>query len=370
MAPSELDLPPESAAPTSRSRRLRMALFLSVPVCLVLGGIYMWLTGGRYISTENAYVKRDMVSVSADVSGKVTAVGVKENQRVQAGQVLFTIDDEPYRIKLAEAEAELANERLKVEQMRASYREHQAAVVNAQQNVRYQQTEFERRRKLRVSGYAAEADYDKAFRALESARQSLATEQQGLQSALAALGGHPDVNIERHPQVLQAKAKRDSAQLNLARTAVRAPITGTISQSNKIIPGHYMIAGAPALSLVQRENSWVEANFKETDLTHMVVGQSATIHFDVFPGREFKARVLSIGAATGSEFSLLPPQNASGNWVKVVQRIPVRLHVEDQNADDILQAGLSAKVTVDTGYSRFSDATAAPRAADSDKLKN
>lgn len=367
MAPSEQDLSSKSALDDRKSRRLRMALFLSVPVLLVLAGGYLWLTGGRFVSTENAYVKRDKVSVSADVSGKVIEVDVRENDRVRPGQVLFRIDDEPFRIALAEAEAELANERLKVEQLRASYGEHLADVANARQNVAFQQTEFERRRKLRASGFASPADYDRALHALDNAKQNLATEEQTLQSALAALGGNPNISVEHHPQVMQAMAKRDQARLNLERTAVKAPIAGIVSQSDKIIPGQYMIAGAPAFSIVQREGAWVEANFKETDLTHMAVGQKATISFDAFPGRKFEARVQSIGAATGSEFSLLPPQNANGNWVKVVQRVAVRLHVEDPNAEDYLQAGLSAKVTVDTGYSRFSSEPVETALADGPK---
>ncbi len=336
-----------------RKSMFRLVLFFSVPFLLIVGGLYIWATGGRYVTTENAYVKRDKVSVSTDVAGRIKSVDVKENQRVTAGQVLFEIDDADFIIAVSEAEGELAAARLDVEQLRASYKEHLAAVQSAREDLEYQKTEFGRRKKLRESGYAAEADYDRARHAMQVAEQKLATEQQAANSVLASLGGKADIKTEDHPKVRQMAAKRDQAKLNLDRTTVRAPIDGIVSQASRLLPGQYMIIGAPAMSVVETTASWVEANFKETDLTYMVVGQKAKITFDALPGRTFEATVGSIGAATGAEFAILPPQNATGNWVKVVQRIPVRLIITDPNAADSLQAGLSAHVSVDTEHQRL-----------------
>ncbi len=334
------------------SRRMKhLILLFFVPALMLGAGIYYWIEGMRYVSTDNAYVKRDKVSVSADIAGRIIEVAVDENQVVRPGDLLFRLDDAPFRLELEKAEAELANARLTVEQMRATYRERLADLAAAEQEVDYQQREFVRQEKLRASGFAAQAAYDKARYALTAAEQRRATERQAVQSALAALGHDPAIETDRHPLVMEAIAKRDRARLNLGYTEVRAPVGGIVSRSERLQPGQYAIIGAPMVSIVHNQSVWVEANFKETDITNMVPGQIADVTFDAFPGQSYKARIDGIGAATGAEFSLLPPQNATGNWVKIVQRVPVRLKLVDPTLAAHLQAGLSADVTVDTGRS-------------------
>lgn len=339
----------DSGRPKRRWRRL--ALMLALPVLLVLGGAYLWLAGGRYISTENAYVQQDMVAVASDVPGRIISVETGENDKVEAGEVLFRIDPEPYRVALRQAEAAIASARLQVDQLRADYREAVADREAAQENVTFQRRIFERQKTLAKGGYAAEARFDEARHELDAAEQSLAGAIQSDASALAALGGNPDIPTDEHPSVLEAQARRDKAALDLEHTVVRAPDSGIVSQSDRLQAGQFLPVGTPVLSLVKTQDSWVEANFKETDLTYMAVGQPATVELDAYPGRTIRATIASIGAGTGSEFSLLPAQNATGNWVKVVQRVPVRLKLET-GGEVPLRAGLSAAVEVDTGHVR------------------
>lgn len=338
---------------TGRPKRRwpRLALMLSLPLLLALGGGFVWLTGGRYVSTENAYVQQDMVTVAPDVAGRISAVDAHENEAVEAGQVLFRIDPDPYRLALRQAEAAIASARLRVDQLRADYHEAIADRDAAEENVAYQRRNFERQSTLAKGGYAAQARFDEARHELQAAEQRLAGSIQAVASALAALGGDPDIGTDDHPQVLEAVAHRDKAALDLDHTVVHAPAAGVVSQTDRLQAGQFLPVGTPVLSLVKTGESWVEANFKETDLTYMQVGQKAEIELDAYPGRKIEATVASIGAGTGSEFSLLPAQNATGNWVKVVQRVPVRLRLPAPDGVP-LRAGLSASVEVDTGHTR------------------
>ena len=334
-----------------RRSGLRLLLMLVVPLALVIGAGYFYITGGRYISTDDAYVQADMVAISADVGGRVTAVAVHDNEPVKTGQLLFQLDDRPYRIALEKAQAQLASARLQVDGLRASYRQKQADLKAAQDTVAYQEREFARQQQLLAQHITAQSKFDQTRHDLDAARQQLAAAQQQIASTLAALGGNPDIATDQHPLVQQAQSQVDQAQLDLSHTTIRAPADGIVTKVNKLPVGQYLTAATPAFSLVAND-AWIEANFKETELTHMRVGQTATVDVDTYPDHTFKARIESIGAGTGSEFSVLPPQNATGNWVKVVQRIPVRLKIEDPDPNRPLRAGMSVTVEVDTGYRR------------------
>ncbi|AWK85254.1 HlyD family secretion protein [Azospirillum thermophilum] len=355
--PSDRKSDPAARAAARRPRWRRLLLMAVLPVAVAVGGGYVWVTGGRYVSTDNAYVQQDKVTVSPDVAGRVVEVAVHENQTVSRGQLLFRIDEEPFRLALQQADAAVASARLKVDQLRAAHGEALANQRAAEETVDYQQREFQRQQDLLKTGVAARAKYDEVRHDLQSAQQALNSARQSVISARAALGGDPDIPTDRHPSVLEAIARRDQARRDLEHTVVRAPADGTISQTDRLLVGQYMPVGTPAVSLVESGVSWVEANFKETDLTHMKPGQTATIAIDAYPDRRLTARVESIGAGTGSEFSVLPAQNATGNWVKVVQRVPVRLRIEqsgDPSRSDAvaLRTGLSADVEIDTHYTR------------------
>jgi membrane fusion protein, multidrug efflux system len=332
-----------------RRKWLRYVLMISVPLLLVLGAGYWWVTSGRYAETDDAYVQADMVQVSADVAGRVVKVEVGDNQPVKTGQVMFRLDDSNYRIALDHAQAMLAAARLQVEGYRATYREKLSDLKAAQDTLAYQQTEFDRQQRLFGEHLSSQATLDAAHHTLDVARQQVASVQQQIANTLAALGGNPDIRTEDHPLVQQAQAQVDQAKLDLSHTVIAAPLDGVVTKVDKLPIGEYLNAATPAFSLVANQN-WIEANFKETDLTHMRPGQKATVDIDTYPDHAFTCTVQSIGAGTGSEFSVLPPQNATGNWVKVVQRIPVRLVCDDLDPDRPFRAGMSADVEVDTGW--------------------
>ncbi|RUM95493.1 HlyD family secretion protein [Pseudaminobacter arsenicus] len=341
------------APPVIRKRRLgRVALMVAVPLALVVGGGYFWVTGGRYQETENANLRQAKVSIASEAAGRIVAVDVADNARVKAGDVLFSVDPEPYRIALAQADAALAAARLNVEQLRAAYSQALAQERVAVSQIDYVKAQFERSTELADRGISAKASLDEARRDLAKAEDEHAAAVQGVASALAALGGDPEIQTDKHPSVLAALATRDKAAYELARTTVHAPADGVVSQASSFKIGQFVGAGTPLFSLVETGDTWVEANFKETQLTHMKPGQEAEITLDTYPGRPLKATVEAIGAGTGAEFSLLPAQNATGNWVKVTQRIPVRLKIDTEALPLALSTGMSATVSVDTGVSR------------------
>ena len=341
---------PAAAAPVSqepRPGRRRFAIMAIVPALLLAVGAYFWLTGGRYASTDNAYVQQDRVTITADVSGRIIEVDARENDKVAVGDALFRIDPEPYRIALAGAEAALATARLQVEQLRAAYEQAIAEETASRDDVAFRQKSFDRQQGLLGKGVASQANFDSAENDLHAAQQALSQATQRREAALAALGGDASIETDRHPMVLAALAQSDKARLDLANTDVKAPSAGVIAQSDRLQVGQYVTAATPVLALVATGHSWVEANFKETDLTRMQAGEPATITIDAYPDRTLTGTVESIGAGTGSEFSLLPPQNATGNWVKVVQRVPVRIGFTEPVDDMPLRSGLSASVSVD-----------------------
>jgi len=328
---------------------IRFPLMLAVPVVLVLTAGYWYLTGARYVSTDDAYVQADKVMVSADVAGRVVSVEVRNNQQVTAGQILFRLDDRPFRIALERAQAQLATARLQVEALRANYRQKLADLKGADDMAAFQQREYERQQQLVSSHITPQSKFDEARHNLDAARQQLAGTQQQIANIVANLGGDPDIETEKHPTVMQAQAQVDQAELDLSHTIVYAPSNGVVSKVDQLPVGNYLPAAAPAFSLVTTDRAWVEANFKETELTHMLPGQEAKVKIDTYPDHTCTGKVDSISAGAGSEFSVLPAQNASGNWVKVVQRFPVRLNI-DCGEGRPLRAGMSADVVVDTKY--------------------
>jgi membrane fusion protein (multidrug efflux system) len=333
-------------APAPAKRRWgRLALMLSVPLLIAAVAGYFWLTGGRYVSTDNAYVQQDMVSISPDVSGRIVSVSVRENQRVKAGDVLFQIDPQPYRIALDQADAALATARVQVSTMATDTGSAAADIESARADIALAQGTYDRQAALMKRGFTTRANYLNSQHALQQAKVQLQNAQAEAAEAKAKLQTGAAVPGE-NPQIAAARAQLDQALLNLKRTEVRAPASGTVSQADRLQVGNQIVSGLPALSIVVGDQTWVEANFKETQLNKVRVGQPAEIEIDAYSGLKLKGHVRSFGAGTGSEFSVLPAQNANGNWVKVTQRVPVRIAIDEESPRPLL-AGLSADVTVD-----------------------
>ncbi len=328
------------------TKRLRLIAMISVPLLIVGGGVTYWIMQQGKVSTENAYVKQDKVSISAEVGGPISEAYVKENQHVEAGQILFRIDPNPFELKIQQANASLANAQVNVTALSHDTALSGADISAAQENIAFAQANFARQQALWGRGFTTKADYDAAHHAVEQARASLRTalaNQNEARARLATGEAVPGVN----PQIAVAKAQRATAELDLKRTVVRAPASGIVAEANRLQKGQLIVSGLPVVTLVKSDDSYVEANFKETDLKDMRVGQRAEIRLDAYPDTPLKGHVTSIGAGTGSEFSVLPAQNATGNWVKVTQRVPVRIAIEG-NGPRKLIAGLSANVTVFT----------------------
>jgi membrane fusion protein, multidrug efflux system len=332
----------------TRLQSLRWPLMIIAPLVVIAAAVYFYITGGRYQSTDDAYTRAATVSISSNVPGRVIEVDVRDNELIQKGATLFKLDDAPFRIAVDDAMARLASTRLQVESLKSTYKQRQVELRAARDTQGFAQTQFDRQSRLVQSGISSRTQFDQASHALDAARQEVANVQQQIGVALANLGGNPDIAPDKHPLVQEAQAALDRAQLNLSYTVIKAPIDGVVTRVEQLQVGDYIAASAPVFALVATGDTWIEANFKEVQLAHMQPGQSATIRIDRIPGKRFSAKVVSLSPGTGSQFSLLPPENATGNWVKVVQRVPVRLHITDPDAAVLLQAGLSADVKVDT----------------------
>ena len=330
---------------------LRTVLLVLVPLAAVAIGVYLYAESGRYVTTENAYIKSNVIAISSDVSGRVEWVGVEDNALVRRGQILFRLDQRPFRIVLDRSEAELALVRTDIEHLRADYHEAVAQVAEEEENVKFLARQLSRQRKLKDLKLGSEQAYDLAAHDLSLARQRVRTLRQRVHRALQSLEGSPDIPIEEHAQYLRARAARDQAAIALADTLIEAPVDGIVSNM-KLQAGEYVEAGGAVFSLVEHGTVWIEANLKETQLTHVLEGQSASITVDAYPDVEWHATVDAIAPATGAEFSVLPPQNATGNWVKVVQRIPVLLDVEQPPEGNPLRAGMTVTVSIDTERER------------------
>jgi membrane fusion protein (multidrug efflux system) len=342
---------------TQRRLRQRMVLMVVIPVAvLVIGGV-LYLLGGGSVETDNAYVKADMVPVSAEVYGKVQEVFVAENQNVAAGQPLFRLDDAPFKVAEAGAEAKLAQVRADIAATRAAYRGQQAEIALARSKYQAAAREQKRIADLVANHFVASSQLDNARDATTIAQQQVQALEEDLKRIGETLGGGPDTPVEQNPNYKAAQAALEQAQLDLARVEVRASLPGTVSNPPK--PGQFVSAGASAMALVVSGNPWVEANFPETDLTYMHPGQPVTIRVDTYPDAVWRGKVDSVSPATGAEFAVIPPQNATGNWVKITQRVPVRIKLESLKADNNhaqnapeLRAGLSARVEIETGHRR------------------
>ena len=337
----------------SRVRQLvRGALFALLPLALLAGG-YWYVTGGQVMSTDDAYVEADKVGISTDVSGIVKEVDVTENQRVETGQVLYRLDDLQFRLALARATAQIGMVRDALNALKANYRDMQTQIQQAQSDIEYYGTEFRRQQTLLGGGVASQQAFDSARRNLQNAQQKLASLNQQLAAIAANLDGDPDGPVEQNPRYLDAVAQRDEAQRQLDHTVVKAPFAGIATNVPSIAPGKYLQASTTAFYLVAADHVWVDSNPKETELTYVRSGQPVTVTVDTYPGTEWHGIVESISPAAAQEFSLLPAQNTSGNWVKVVQRIPLRVRVDTSDATlPPLRAGMSVEVDVDTGHAR------------------
>lgn len=304
------------------------------------------------MSTENAYVRADIVAVSTDISGIVKEIDVQENTAVRAGDVLFKLDDLPFRFALQRAQAQVGIVAASLEALKTSYRDMQAQIRQAQVDADFYAKEQDRQQKLAGSGTSSVVTLEQAQRNLQSARQKVASLDQQLAGIVASLTGDPDIAVEKHPRTLEALAQRDEAARQLAHTIVRAPMAGIVTNVPSLQPGQYLAAAGAAFSIVATDHMWIEANPKETELTWVRSGQDAAILVDTYPDQEWHGTVESISPASASSFSMLPAQNTSGNWVKIVQRIPMRVRIETPPDKPPLRAGMSVVVGIDTGHAR------------------
>lgn len=343
-----------AAAPDAipaRPRR-RVGLMLSLPLLLVAGGLGYWLTGGRYEVTDNAALHEVRIAVASDLSGRVVSSAVADGAAVKAGDVLFQVDPEPYRIALDQARAAVAAARLQVEGLKGGYAAAVQQAKVAADDAAFLADELARQQELSAKGVATESALDAARNAARKAEEAAQLAQIAVANAKAALGGNPDLPTDEHPAVTAAVAAQDRAAYNLALTTVKAPADGVLYQATSFKPGQMVTASAPLFVLVETGDVWVDANFKETQLAGIAPGQPATVTFDLDADTRLSGTVEAIGAGTGSEFSLLPAQNATGNWVKVTQRVPVRIRLDHPDQALKLVSGMSGTVKVDTGRSR------------------
>lgn len=330
---------------------LRMVLLVAAPLAAIAVGVYLYAESGRYVTTENAYVKSNVIAVSSDVSGRAEWVGVDDNTLVREGQILFRLEQQPFRIVLDRAEAELDLVRTQVEHLRTDHREAIAKVAEEEEKVKFLTRQLARQKTLRDRKLGSEEAYDQAAHDLALSKRRVRVLRQRVQRTLQSLGGDPEVKVEEHARFLRARAERDQAAIALADTVVEAPVDGVVSNM-KLQAGEYVEEGEAVFSVIEHGKVWVEANLKETQLTHVLEGQSASVVVDAYPGAEWEATVDAIAPATGAEFSVLPPQNATGNWVKVVQRIPVLLDIEQPEDASPLRAGMTVSVSIDTERER------------------
>lgn len=331
------------------NHRKRLLTVGPLLTCLIAG--WFFFTGNRYVETENAYVRADKVMIAPEVNGTVATVTVQENQAVEQGQALFTLDTALFDAALAKAEARQARVKTELEALQAAYRASLAQLEVARTRTAFAGKEYRRQVDPAVKRFTSGTAADDSKQSMDVMRQQQAVAEQEIQRLAASLNHQPEAPVSQQPAYLEAAAEVQLARINLEHTQLKAPFQGTVSHLPKT--GQHLNAGTPALVLVADKNAWIEANFNETELTHVSPGQTVSARFDMHPDHRWPAKVISISPASGAEFSILPPQNASGNWVKVVQRIPVRIELEPANELPVLRAGMSVLVEVDTGRTRL-----------------
>jgi membrane fusion protein, multidrug efflux system len=371
MADPVLKFPPEQKGNPPQSPRAKMAaeprrrlmaamrryrrplLLVVLPLAALMTGFIFYLSGGRYVTTDDAYIGAQKVLITPDISGKIEKVVVREGQQVNEGDVLFEIDPVPFRLAMQQAKANADQARTTYDNLVANIKIYGQMAELAQQSIELKQRDVERKATLTKSNFASQLDLDNAANALVTARAQYEYLNQQFSSAKAQLLGNPDLPIEQFPPYAQAKAALDQAERNFDHTVMRAPIAGVATQVDQIQLGRFVAAGAPVFSIIDTSKPWVDANPKESDFTHVAVGQPVTIDVDAFPDHVFKGTIGSLSPGTGAQFAILPPQNATGNFVKVVQRVPVRIYFDshDQYVQR-LKAGMSAYTTIDTGHRR------------------
>jgi membrane fusion protein, multidrug efflux system len=371
MADPVLKFPPEQkgnppAAPqaeiAARPRRRLMAglrlyrrtlLLVVLPIVAVIGGLVFYLNGGRYVTTDDAYVGAQKVLITPDISGKVEKVVVREGQTVKQGDELFEIDPVPFRLAVDQAKAALAQAQTSYDNLVANIKIYDQMANLMQQSVELKQRDVDRKSTLAKSSFGSQLDLDNASAAAVTARAETAFVQQQLSTAKNQLLGNADLPLEQFPPYYQAKAALAQAQRNLDHTVLRAPMDGIATQVDQIQLGRFVMAGAPVFSVIDVSRPWVDANLKESDFTHITVGQTVDIDVDAFPDHVFKGTIGSLSPGTGAQFAILPPQNATGNFVKVVQRVPVRIYFDNHDKYvGKLKAGMSAYTTIDTNHRR------------------
>lgn len=337
---------------TVRERR-RTLLLVVVPLIAIVGGVAFYLSGGRYATTDDAYVGAQKVLITPDISGKIDKVVVKEGQHVTVNDVLFEIDPVPFRFALQQARAALEQAKTTYDNLKSNYNSYTQLLELAQQGVDLKQRDVDRKATLVKSSAGSQLDLDTATTNLVLARAQLELLQQQTANSKNQLLGNPDLPLEQFPPYAQAKAALDQAQRNLDHTVLRAPMSGTATQVDQIQLGRFVAAGTPVFSVIDDSSPWVDANLKESDLTYVAKGQQVTLSVDAFPDHSFKGTVGSLSPGTGAQFAILPPQNSTGNFVKVVQRVPVRIYFDTHDAAvKKLKAGMSTYVWIDTGHQR------------------
>ncbi len=349
--PAAVESAPAPAAKGSR-RPLRFVLLVAIPLLAAAGGLYWWLSGGRYINTDNAYVGVQKVMITPDISGKIASITVREGDRVSAGQPLFDIDPVPFQIAVTQAEARLAGVRVDFASLKSDLAAVDRLIKLARQTVDLKSKDVERKQALLASRASSQADVDTSTATVVTARTQLEQLVQRQSSLRNQLSGDPNLPIEQHPPYIQAQAALDQAKRDLEHTTLRAPINGVATQVDSIQLGRYVMAGTPVFAILDDEHPWVDANPKETDVTYLRVGQQAELSVDTFPDKVFHGTVTSVSPGTGAQFAILPAQNASGNWVKVVQRVPLRIAFAPDQDLTKLRAGMSVTVDIDTKRQR------------------
>ena len=329
----------------------RLIFLVIVPALGITVAAYFYYTGGRYVVTENAYVKARLINISSDVDGRVVEVRITNNHSVKKGELLFKIDPEPAEIELTAARAEVKNVIQRIASLKSQYKTTLLEIDDSQERIKFLASLLKRQEKLKQQGHGLEIDFDRAEHDLEMGRRALVNARQNSNVVLTELAGDADIAAEKHPLFLATQANVDRALRALNASRITAPANGVLSNVN-LEAGEYLEAGDPVFSIVETDEVWVEANLKESQLTHLQVGQQATIVADAYPDQTLQAKVVSLSPATGSEFSILPAQNSTGNWVKVVQRIPVKLEIQYQGDEPQLRAGMTTEVSIDTRHQR------------------